>query len=516
MDRVAGGGGRRSRRGSRGFGRSGPSAPVEGWTSATGSGMPTPAQDRDFDGGEQGRRGGRGSERPTSVEPSSGGAAAGRASAAGRQSQRGGTMVWRPRRPQSPAQSGSAEGDADAAVSATSPAVPAALDNEDILGEILLRLPPGPSSVPRAGAVCKRWRRLVADPGFLHRFREHHRKAPLLGVLSHNRGKIGFTPVLDPPERIPAAGRFSLRLPRGSRVYGCRHGRVLVVTGKPFSFLVWDPVTGDQCPVPLPSASGGNKYMIDGTVICASGDQGHVHGACHSSPFQVIFLGRCGDEIIVWVYSSETGTWGDAISIMWLSPFDPDDFACCNTLVGNSIYWLFNESSMTILEFDLDTQRLATLEVPPEVIDLDTSVRDECQFLLMPTEDGELGFLILEGFNARIWKRKAKSDGDTGWVLRNTIKLHLPLKRWAHGYPSEIIGFAEDCNVVFIATGGGVVFMVHLESAQFKKLPQKLGYRTCYPFTSFCAAGKKLQIVMSGTIFKLSMVFVSIYVAGCL
>ena len=52
------------------------------------------------------------------------------------------------------------------------------------------------------------------------------------------------------------------------------------------------------------------------------------------------------------------------------------------------------------------------------------------------------------------------------------------------------IGFSEDYKVLFIATCGGVVFMVHLESAQFKKLPQKLGYRTCYPFTSFCTAGK--------------------------
>jgi hypothetical protein len=203
----------------------------------------------------------------------------------------------------------------------------------------------------------------------------------------------------------------------------------------------------------------------------------------------VVFLGRCGDEIMVWVYSSETGTWGDAISIMWLSPFDPDDFACCNTLVGNSIYWLFNESSMAILEFDLDRQCLAKIEVPLEVIDLDTSVRDECQFLIMLAEGGYLGFLILEGFNARIWKRKDKCDGNNGWVLRNTMKLHLPLKR-AHRYPPEIVGFAEDYNVVFIATGGGVVFMVHLESAQFKKLPQKLGYRMCYPFTNFCTAGK--------------------------
>jgi hypothetical protein len=144
---------------------------------------------------------------------------------------------------------------------------------------------------------------------------------------------------------------------------------------------------------------------------------------------------------------------------------------------------------MAILEFDLDRQCLAKIEVPLEVIDLDTSVRDECQFLIMLAEGGYLGFLILEGFNARIWKRKDKCDGNNGWVLRNTMKLHLPLKR-AHRYPPEIVGFAEDYNVVFIATGGGVVFMVHLESAQFKKLPQKLGYRMCYPFTNFCTAGK--------------------------
>ena len=133
---------------------------------------------------------------------------------------------------------------------ATSAAVTAALDNEDILGEILLRLPARPSSLSRAGAVCKRWRRLVTDPGFLCRFRARHRKAPLLGFFSHNRGKVGFTSVLDPPDRIPAAGGFSLRLPRGSRVYGCRHSRILVVTGKPFGFLVWDSVSGDQCPCP--------------------------------------------------------------------------------------------------------------------------------------------------------------------------------------------------------------------------------------------------------------------------
>ncbi|WVZ58005.1 hypothetical protein U9M48_008322 [Paspalum notatum var. saurae] len=494
MDRAGRGRGRQNRRGGLALGDWDPptslpvgdvwvrpNSPVAvGRTSGTGTGMSIADVDGAFAGGERGTRRGRGF----------GGR---RGGGAGRQRQRGGlsTMVWRPTRPRTPpTPASSAEADA-AACSAT-------LDNDDLLGQILLRLPPRPSSLPRAAAVCKRWRSLVADPRFLGRFRAHHRKPPLLGFFSHTRGKIGFTPVLDPPDRIHTPKGFSLRLPRGSHVYGCRHGRVLVVNGKPLNFLVWDPVSGEKHRLALPSASGGNKYMMDGTIICAAAasDQGHVHGACHSRPFQVLFLGRCGERIVTYVYSSETGAWGDAISIMWPSPFDPYDFDCCNTLVGNSIYWLLNERSMAILEFDLGTQCLSTAEVPPELIDPNPSVRDECEFLIMPAEGSGLGFLILEGFSARIWKRKANCDGDAGWVLRNIIKLdnHLPLKPWRHAFSPVILGFAEDDNVMFLLTGGGVVFMVHIDSAEFKKLPKKMGYRMCYPFTGFSTADQKKMI----------------------
>ncbi|CAM0947706.1 unnamed protein product [Alopecurus aequalis] len=65
-----------------------------------------------------------------------------------------------------------------------SPAAPPPLEDDDLLSEILLRLPPHPSSLPRASAVCKRWRGLVTDPRFLRRFRLHHRRnPPLLGFF---------------------------------------------------------------------------------------------------------------------------------------------------------------------------------------------------------------------------------------------------------------------------------------------------------------------------------------------
>ncbi|KAK1645584.1 hypothetical protein QYE76_063389 [Lolium multiflorum] len=65
-----------------------------------------------------------------------------------------------------------------------SPADPESLPlHEDMLREILLRLPPQPSSLLRASAVCKHWRGLVTDPRFLRRFRAHQGKPPLLGVM---------------------------------------------------------------------------------------------------------------------------------------------------------------------------------------------------------------------------------------------------------------------------------------------------------------------------------------------
>ncbi|XP_051196330.1 uncharacterized protein [Lolium perenne] len=167
----------------------------------------------------------------------------------------------------------------------------------DILWEIFLRLPPQPSSLPRVSLVCKRWRRLAADPEFLIRFRAHHRKAPLLGLFKEYGGWVSFTPVLGAPDRIPRR-RFSMRIDYGGgaethpfhgTLLGCRHGRVLVVDPKRREVLVCDPITGDQRHVALPPEFG-TCGAAHGAVLCADGDEGHVHGGCHSSPFKVVLV----------------------------------------------------------------------------------------------------------------------------------------------------------------------------------------------------------------------------------
>ncbi|KAK1613903.1 hypothetical protein QYE76_019420 [Lolium multiflorum] len=127
---------------------------------------------------------------------------------------------------------------------------PAPLDDDDLLGEILLRLPPQPSSLPRASLACARWRSVLSDPQFLGRFRKRHGKPPLLGFFTGDVGRRHvFTPVLGSPDRIPAA-RFSVPWSRKGYdcwdLRGCRHGLAVLVNDRGRGVVVWDPLTGQH------------------------------------------------------------------------------------------------------------------------------------------------------------------------------------------------------------------------------------------------------------------------------
>ncbi|GJN19475.1 hypothetical protein PR202_gb06755 [Eleusine coracana subsp. coracana] len=106
------------------------------------------------------------------------------------------------------------------------PATP--LENDDLLLNILLGLPPTPSSLHEVSLVCRRWNRLVSDPGFRRRFHARHcHNPPLLGFLKPSLGEISFTSILDPPDCV-RRGRFWLSLDGRSHIISCRHGLVLI------------------------------------------------------------------------------------------------------------------------------------------------------------------------------------------------------------------------------------------------------------------------------------------------
>uniref|UniRef100_A0ACD5VA68 Uncharacterized protein n=1 Tax=Avena sativa TaxID=4498 RepID=A0ACD5VA68_AVESA len=191
--------------------------------------------------------------------------------------------------------------------------------------------------------------------------------------------------------------------------------------------------------------------------------------------------------------TKKTGLWGNLISTVI-----PSDTSISNRpfivtpgkparLVGNSLYWLLAGNSFGLLEFDLERQNLAVIPVP---VDLYSAGR-YWDFMVTRAEGGgSLGFFFLSDFTAQLWKRTTNADGVASWILGRTIEVDKllslnPEEQRGHLW---LQGYAEDSNVVFLRTLAGL-FLIHLESLQFKKL-SKYNLISCYqPFECVYAAG---------------------------
>uniref|UniRef100_A0A0D9W0V7 F-box associated domain-containing protein n=1 Tax=Leersia perrieri TaxID=77586 RepID=A0A0D9W0V7_9ORYZ len=281
---------------------------------------------------------------------------------------------------------------------------------------------------------------------------------------------------MDPPDRIPTE-RFWMRLAEdeGGRVlgrwklFGCRHGRVLLFNREKKVLVLWDPDTGDHRRVAVPPEIDGKQMVIwNGSVLCAAAaaDGGHVHGGFSSCPFKVAVVGVNRDETQMFscVYSSETGKWSNIIFAV--APFVVFAFAGQAVLGGNALYWLPVGFGHCILKLDLDRHTLAVIERPsnPNSIDL-----DKCQIIL--AEDGSLGFATLSNDSLQMWERKVLSEGVSKWVVRKTYELNKVLDLGSGVMIRNLVkmGYADDINVIFLLTNYGV-FMLQLDTLQSKKL----------------------------------------------
>ncbi|XP_047079042.1 uncharacterized protein LOC124689576 [Lolium rigidum] len=369
----------------------------------------------------------------------------------------------------------------------TSPAAPPPMEDDDLLSEILLRLPPQPSSLPRASAACKRWRCLVSDPAFTRRFRRHHHTRnppPLLGFFSQDAAGITFNPTMEPPDRV-SPSRFTVLLEARfhSKLLGCRHGLVLMFHQKLKQVMVWDPVTGDQrsIAVPHPLVFGTDKTPR-GAVLRAAGDAHHfrvVLASCDRHDRQHTRAFAC-------IYSSETGEWSDLISTLLPSEEYRTLSSMPAVLTGDSLYWTITGNWRAVLEFDLNRLSLAVIHLPMDKF----ANCNPWNIMVMPTEGGGLGLLFMSGLTAQLWKRNIDCDGVASWVLGRTVELDklLSLNSKKEKLFLMITGFAESNNVVFLRSVVGL-FMVQLDSLQFKKVSEiRAGY-WYHPFESIYAAG---------------------------
>ncbi|XP_037450482.1 uncharacterized protein LOC119320522 [Triticum dicoccoides] len=362
------------------------------------------------------------------------------------------------------------------------------LDDDNLLIEILVRLPPKPSSLPRASAVCKRWGSILCDSVFLKLFRKHHRKPPLLGFFNGFANR--FAPIMDSPDRIRAA---CFSMPKRSTPYkdygeymGCRHGLAVVINKHERTTIVWDPLTGQQHTVPFPQglddAFMGSLCAWHGAVLCIDAEYGHVHRDCFSSPFKLVLVctGFSNTDAFCSLYDSASGVWGNIFSttitteIFRLRP---------SILVGNAFCWLVSNGE--VLVFDFEIQSLDVIEKPS-----DNYVTDGC-FQLLRMEDGGLGLAVLSDYIIQLWERKSNCDGIAGWVLlQKSIPLEGIFSRRMHP-PVCFVGYDEETNVIVFATMVGN-FTLQLDSMQLKHIVKRkfICCDTFYPYTNFYTAGR--------------------------
>ena len=99
----------------------------------------------------------------------------------------------------------------------------------------------------------------------------------------------------------------------------------------------------------------------------------------------------------------------------------PDSFVVPlpTVLVGNTLYWLLYNDR--IIQFDLDKHRLDLIEEVPH---------SYCkQVIIMPAEDGLVGFAGADGSSLHLWSRVGSIDGGYhGHVASLTWKSFLGRK----------------------------------------------------------------------------------------
>ncbi|KAK3135792.1 hypothetical protein QOZ80_5BG0423480 [Eleusine coracana subsp. coracana] len=328
----------------------------------------------------------------------------------------------------------------------SSPAPASLPDNDDILREILLRLPPLPSSLPRASLVSKRWCRVVSDPQWRRLFRGRHRTPPLLGFFAYYSGKLAFTPTL--PDRIPPE-RFSLVQRPGQRLcfVDCRHGLALLLDWALLEAVVWDPVTRRQQCVSFPEEFkvDAENHFYNGAVLSSANDDGD----CRLIRFKLVLVRTNVQGLLASAchYESESGRWGNISS----TAISSSNLFESSVLVGNALYWLLSTSN-DILEFDLDRQALAVIQKPP----VDTGSTFFSCFQVLRTEDNRLGLAILTEHTIQLWERKVDLGGVVRWVLWKTVDLD---------------------KLLSLTT-----------ASKFTRLPKDNVIFSCYPYTSFYPA----------------------------
>uniref|UniRef100_A0A0D9WYW8 F-box domain-containing protein n=1 Tax=Leersia perrieri TaxID=77586 RepID=A0A0D9WYW8_9ORYZ len=392
------------------------------------------------------------------------------------------------------------------------------LEDEDLLADILLRLPPDdPARLVRASAVCKPWRRVLSHPTFSARYAAFHGPRsgpPVLGVL-HNpdsRELDRFIPTTTSAFRPSSAGGAR----RKRHILDCRHDRVVMYdyddrssSGEP-GYVVWNPITGDEHVI---------RNVIDElshAAVVRTGDSS-------TSSVIVAFVGVDNPEEDCWVaqsqfYSPDTGEWSlhVYINLSLEGSYELQDRPAAQ--IGESLYFLGKSATLLRYRYGLArdyferrarSDNVLTVIHPPADASRNLLRRGHAIVMAAPDQN-EIRLGILYRQKLRLWAMvdKEYSPGTIlnsvgQWGARIVVDLE-PVLPWPVGDNNakakervSLTVAAEIPNFIFATKGKDGVFALDLESLRIRKLCDMGESDGFFPFVSYYAHSWLLSVASS-------------------
>ncbi|PAN14394.1 hypothetical protein PAHAL_2G406300 [Panicum hallii] len=331
------------------------------------------------------------------------------------------------------------------------PRQPPAL-NEDLLEDILLRVA-SPADLVRATATCRSLRRIITNPSFHRRYRSLYPPL-LLGILCD-----GIQPAAAPHPNAPAARSlanaagfsFECYLP-GDRWQRCdvRDGRLLLERLLVDDDSVFFPELAVCDPVyrrfrllpPIPeeliayAQVQDNKTRFFEAFLVPSGQEG--------TSFKVIGRTHCNDELVVFIFSSDSNLWSLGTSTSWadlgLSAAPPNFVLGWPQYEHGCFYWKVNWRNK-LLKLDMDRMEFSTVDLPPG--------NNGREVVIVEPGEGRLGMFSLtrDGTDVHYFtSMKSKGEEAKEWLVENTIPL--------------------PCNCNIVGAFEGYIFFLSVETHQ--------------------------------------------------
>ncbi|CAM0148397.1 unnamed protein product [Urochloa decumbens] len=362
--------------------------------------------------------------------------------------------------------------------------------NDDGLVLILERVDSHVSLI-RAAAVCRRWRRVIADAAFLRRYRSHH--APAVAGYYHNPSPSTIVGVNAGTVRIPVfvpsspsrvdSHQFSLDfLPGGAESWSVweSRGTLLVLLDMRFGrafpvpdFAICEPLTQRYAmipPHPTPDSDSWGPFLLDG-------EADEVGCRFSMSNFRLLRMFNHNGVTLTSIFTTGS-SWSEKNIDPMVPGIGPDirSPAILGRASG-SVYFYINDGSRTLISLDGSTGVFSFSGVLPASENWDVHAW-RYNRVLTEGSDGKPRIVIAFDGAMKVFARLDSTE----WALEKMIQLSEAASSLP-GYPSSFLGHnISTMGVGFVILSQRVVgiaeqwpFSVSLETMEASPAANNVG-----------------------------------------